>query len=210
MHKQMQIPCYHEGWDDIRLVQHVPWKRDDEESYNKFYYGAYIAGNEPASYDTLFKFGQYDGILLRIPDAHFMSIRELSHDNPHHVLSVSRHTYEVYKYLHASEYARNDKWLVWLWTALLHDLGKGATKEFDGKFAHFYGHENVSAQLTIQILHRLGYHDSIVLEVAQFVQMHMRMMQLDGTGTMDKFKQLVGHMWFERLLEFRKADEQAG
>lgn len=209
MHKQLQTPTYFEGWDEIRFVHHIPWREHNEELRNRYYYEAVIASNTPASYENLFLFSANDGELMRLPGADFMAIRELPQDNPHHTFSVSRHTYDVYRQVHASEQSRQDNWLLWLWTALFHDLGKGFTKEFGDRYAHFYGHENVSAQLAISTLHRLGYSDEFALEVATFVQWHMRLLQIREEAGIAKLQESVGPKWAERLRAFREFDEAA-
>ena len=50
----------------------------------------------------------------------------MPHDTPYHTLSISRHTYYVYRYL--ENYSK-----VLIWAGLFHDVGKKETKEVANK-----------------------------------------------------------------------------
>jgi poly(A) polymerase len=58
--------------------------------------------------------------------------------------------------------------------ALLHDIGKAATKSTaEGDEVHFYGHENVGEKIAIDILRRLKYPNELINAVALGVKTHM-------------------------------------
>lgn len=85
---------------------------------------------------------------------------------PHHSLDVFDHTMTVVGLVPARISVRL--------AALLHDIGKPATKTMDGEVAHFYGHEDVGAEMARAILRRLRFSNGIVEHVANVVKLHMR------------------------------------
>jgi poly(A) polymerase len=88
---------------------------------------------------------------------------------PHHHLDVFNHTMIVFNHVPHRLTVRL--------AALLHDIGKPATKTMDGAVAHFYGHEDVGADMARQILRRLKFDNGIVEHVAEVVKLHMRVNQ---------------------------------
>jgi poly(A) polymerase len=65
--------------------------------------------------------------------------------------------------------------LVLRWAAVLHDVGKPATREFvDGGRVTFHHHEVVGARLARKRLKALRYATALVDEVAQLVFLHLR------------------------------------
>lgn len=59
--------------------------------------------------------------------------------------------------------------------ALLHDIGKPRTRSVDEKGrAHFYGHEEIGALMTREILTRLAFSQDMTDYVTRLVRMHMR------------------------------------
>jgi predicted kinase len=80
----------------------------------------------------------------------------ISHDNPHHTMTVGDHCYATMNYIieHADEIRQSlsDRWFIILErAAVFHDIGKPFCKVFknakgeDSEVAHFYNHENVGA-----------------------------------------------------------------
>ena len=57
-------------------------------------------------------------------------------------------------------------------TMLLHDIGKPATKTFDGVQAHFYGHEQKSAETAVNILKRLKCDNETIDDIKTLVLHH--------------------------------------
>ena len=58
--------------------------------------------------------------------------------------------------------------------ALLHDIGKPATKGVDNGKVHFRHHEVVGARMTIDILQKLRYPKKLISSVALLVENHLR------------------------------------
>jgi HD superfamily phosphodiesterase len=143
----------------------------------------------------------------------FDAIYDLPQDSKWHNLSVSRHTYEVWKYV-MENYKGDDKFLM-LCVAVLHDTGKAYCKNFKegSRHANFISHENVSSQIACSFLSWLGYDKRFVLEVCELVQLHMRLLGIsmgdDGEKAREKLIDFIGEDKFEKLKFFREADEQA-
>ncbi|HZC73295.1 MAG TPA: CCA tRNA nucleotidyltransferase, partial [Jatrophihabitans sp.] len=65
--------------------------------------------------------------------------------------------------------------LVLRWAALLHDVGKPATREFvDGGRVTFHHHEVVGARMVRQRLKELRYPSALIEDVAKLVFLHLR------------------------------------
>ena len=60
------------------------------------------------------------------------------------------------------------------WGALLHDVGKPATKSVRRGRVHFYGHAEVGARMTRAILERLRADNRLTDRVSHIVALHMR------------------------------------
>ena len=70
--------------------------------------------------------------------------------------------------------------------ALLHDVGKPATREVrDGKIS-FIGHQEVGASMAAEALRRLRFSGDVVGAVASMIRLHMRPIQYDPDGWEDK------------------------
>jgi putative nucleotidyltransferase with HDIG domain len=69
----------------------------------------------------------------------------------------------------------DDRWLLLKWTALLHDIGKAATKtvDDDGR-TRFFGHEDLGAQLAAERLRALRFSNDEIKRVTGIIGGHMR------------------------------------
>lgn len=114
-------------------------------------------------------------------------LRSISHDNPHHSLTIGEHM------LLAEKLAKEDGMPKWIVDACrYHDIGKGFCKEFKNfkgepsKTAHYYSHHNVSAYM---VLSSKEYsNDRYMAElVATFVQYHMDPFLLSEEEYSDKY-----------------------
>jgi poly(A) polymerase len=60
------------------------------------------------------------------------------------------------------------------WAALLHDIGKPRTRSVEDGKVHFFGHEEVGAGMTREILRRLKFDRPFIEHVTRLVRLHMR------------------------------------
>ncbi len=60
------------------------------------------------------------------------------------------------------------------WSALLHDIAKPRTRTIKDNEVHFFGHEDLGAQMTREILKQLHFDRDFIQSVSQIVRLHMR------------------------------------
>lgn len=60
------------------------------------------------------------------------------------------------------------------WAGLLHDIAKPRTRSVEDGKVHFFGHEDVGAVMTREILHRLKFDRPFIEYVSRLVKLHMR------------------------------------
>jgi predicted kinase len=213
MYMNLQIPTFEEGWSDIKFIMCRSTK--DVE-----YFSTFRANLEKLITDPNQSHKKLIGALADVIYP-FSNIYDLPQDSKYHAFSVSRHTYYVWHYLinHADVQAMGeDDRLAVLWTALFHDTGKFETKTFEGRnretsrYAHFYGHENVSSQHALHYLHLMGYSKEFTLKVAKYCLWHMKLLNMDadwGSKSAKKFMNFVGEDTYNFLTLFREADTNA-
>lgn len=92
------------------------------------------------------------------------------------VTQTGGHIYDVWEHtLHALESLPAQADLALRLAVLLHDTGKPKTKTIDSEgYTHFYGHEDLGAEIVRKILNRLRFPKSEISRVARIVSMHMR------------------------------------
>lgn len=91
--------------------------------------------------------------------------------------------------------------------ALLHDVGKPQTMSEDAKGIHFYGHDQIGAELAEAILQRLTYSKRIQNKVALLIRHHM--FQIHPHSSDKAIRRLIHRVGKENihdLIELRKAD----
>lgn len=86
--------------------------------------------------------------------------------NLHHIYTVFFHN------VIAMQFCPSDDWRVRL-AALLHDVGKPAVKQGEGRLSTFYQHEHVGAKMTRQIMRRLAFPKKDIDTVSHLVRHHM-------------------------------------
>jgi poly(A) polymerase len=91
---------------------------------------------------------------------------ELEQDPVHQHKDVLRHTYAVVENTEPDEVLRL--------AALLHDIGKPATRQITSEGVQFHHHEVVGARMAERRLRELRYPNSVVDDVRKLVEMHLR------------------------------------
>lgn len=128
----------------------------------------------------------------------FDRIMETEQNNPHHCYTVGEHT------LHALEAIAPDKNL--RLTMLFHDMGKPDCYSVgeDGR-GHFYGHEELSAEIAKTIMNRLRFDRDTIVKVSHMVRYHdLRI--LSGETYMRRAVAKVGEGYFPMLFDVWEAD----
>ncbi|MEK7114585.1 MAG: HD domain-containing protein, partial [Patescibacteria group bacterium] len=88
--------------------------------------------------------------------------------NKHHIYTVWEHN------LRALDYAAKKKYSLGIrLAALLHDIGKPATKAGEGSDCTFYNHEIVSAKIAVRILNRLHFPKDLAEKIIHLVRYHL-------------------------------------
>lgn len=188
MYRNLQIPMYHEGWDDIRIIGN----KKTNSSFN-------LNLNEINNYDDYIKV--LDNVITK-------QCINYPQDSQWHTLSVSRHMYYVYKYIKEIN-GSNDNLII---ASMLHDIGKPYCKQFKegSKYANFYNHENVSSQLAVRYLLKAGFNDSDIMNIATYIQLHMKILNIgDNIKTKEKLIKNIGLKLYKDLELLRNADISA-
>lgn len=123
---------------------------------------------------------------------------ETPQENPHHCYTVGEHI------LKGLSLIRRDKIL--RLTMLLHDIGKPACKTTDDKgIDHFYGHQEKSTEMALDILKRLKYDNNTIRQVTALVRYHDLAVRLTAPKVR-KAVVKVGEDLFPLFLEVKQAD----
>ena len=131
----------------------------------------------------------------------FNRCMETAQNNPHHKYSVGEHT------IVSIGNARPDRIL--RYTMLMHDMGKPSCKTTDEQgIDHFYGHQEVSAQMANDILRRLKSDNETRRSVSKLVRYHDLTCGLTGKSVR-KAISLIGEDLFPLYLEVKDADTRA-
>ncbi len=152
-----------------------------------------LVSPNPMHFDFLYKTGLLEHI---IPE--FVSCYSTEQNNPYHIYNVSEHI------LHSIDYVKNTNIL--RWTMLLHDIGKPVQKTTDEKgIDHFYGHQQVGADLARNILNRLRFDKDTVKKITNLIVHHDSDL-FDNEKSIKKVINKVGDDSFLELIEVQKAD----
>ena len=126
--------------------------------------------------------------------------------NVHHKRDVFGHTLDVLK--------GTNPVLIQRLMALFHDIGKTATRSVTPTGVHFYGHEDVGADMTRNIMRRLKYPTELIDAVVAGVSNHMKLKHGGDDAvklsdkTLRKFKIALGDK-LEDVLNVIHADNTA-
>ena len=131
----------------------------------------------------------------------FDRMLQMPQNNSYHCYDVGTHTIEVVKAVPADRVLR--------WTALLHDVGKLATRTTDEKgIDHFYGHAKESAAFAERFLRDLRFDNHTISEVTLLVRHHDAW--FDGSAKVTRrVMARVGADHFPALLTIARADAHA-
>ena len=103
----------------------------------------------------------YEYLLQKIPE--IKNMIGFEHKHPHHHLDVWNHT------LLALSLSENDYDI--RLCLLLHDIGKPFSYQ-DEEVRHFRNHAKVSANISKEILHRLGFDDDYIKYICYLIENH--------------------------------------
>lgn len=92
-----------------------------------------------------------------------------------------------------------------LWSVLLHDAAKPLTRTVKDGIPHFYGHENIGADLAGKILKRLRLPNAVIDSVVPAVRNHMRFAAIDKMRE-SKWKRIAADPNFPLELELHRID----
>lgn len=123
--------------------------------------------------------------------------------NKHHIYTVFEHNVRALEYAAKQNYS-----LIVRVAALLHDVGKPATKRGEGPDCTFYSHQVVGEKMVLKILDRLHSPKDLTEKVALLVREHMFIFDPE-TATDAGARRLVrrvGKENLEDLFQVREAD----
>lgn len=135
----------------------------------------------------------------------------ISHDNPHHTLSVRQHMVRAEEVVNANPLATYDD----EWVARIHDWGKPRVKSFTDRngnptnIAHYRNHQNVSAYYSL-IFEGANFDcpTAQALDEACIIQWHMEHYLRQGKA-LEKFYEMIGPELSRRLHILEEADKAA-
>lgn len=136
-------------------------------------------------------------------------LNKINQDNPHHTLTIGKHCLkcaEICEQL-LDDFELNQ-------AALYHDIGKKFTKTFKNSkgdttdTAHYYQHHLVSAYNSLFYLMDYLMEEEI-LNVANYIQWHMQPFFIETDKARNKFTNLVGQKFYDKLMILHKADIEA-
>lgn len=140
--------------------------------------------------------------------------KHISHDNPHHSLSIGNHMIAACDY--AKDKTDNIKVIT---AALLHDIGKPDTKAFvdshgkECETAHFYQHHCVGSYLALFYLIKMhpNWKDEDVLYVSLLINLHMRpfLAYKHSDKAEAKDRRLFGDKIIDEVLILHECDKAA-
>lgn len=120
--------------------------------------------------------------------------------NPHHIYNILEHTAVAVENAPAEPILRL--------AALLHDAGKPQTfSEKDG-IGHFYGHAQISAEITNSVLRRLKFDNNTRLTVTTLVRLHDGQIE-ESEKAVKRFMRKNTSEIFFLVLQLKRADNLA-
>jgi len=137
-------------------------------------------------------------------------LNKIDQDNPYHTLTIGKHCLKCFQICEGllDDFELN-------MAAMYHDIGKKFTKEFknskgeDTETAHYYQHHLVSAYDSLFIFNKQGFEQETILLIANYIQWHMQPFFIDTEKSKNKFINLVGQEFYDKLLILHEADKMA-
>ncbi len=131
--------------------------------------GLLLTDSPRAGLDLLVRTGIAEYVLPELPAL------QLELDEHHRHKDVYEHSLTVLEHSIGLEKTRgHEPDLVGRLAALLHDIGKPATRRFEGSKVTFHHHDVVGAKQVKRRLRALNYSNSVVKSVAKLVELHLR------------------------------------
>ncbi len=155
-----------------------------------------IVSPNPGHIRIMYETGICDIILPELSE-----VMNLEQNNPHHCYSVGEH---IIKSVEAIEPDRALRYAM-----LFHDLGKKDTRTTDEDgIDHFRGHVQLSAQMVVDIAHRLKFDNATISKVKKLVAYHDVKIELRPKYVRRMMNRL-GSDDFADLLKVKQADMEA-
>ena len=123
--------------------------------------------------------------------------------NKHHFFDCYYHNLEALRFATSKKYEFHIRM-----AALLHDIGKPATKSGKGESATFYNHEIIGAKMTKKILTRLHFPKKDIEKITNLVRYHLFYYNVDEVkeASIRRLIKNIGIENVEDLLKLRMAD----
>jgi hypothetical protein len=92
-------------------------------------------------------------------------------------------------------------------SAILHDIGKPKSKTGEGKYSHFYHHQDIGGELARKILTDLRYDNTTIDRVSKIVANHMRPhLSEPSSRTVNRMVRDLGDKDTKMVIDFSEAD----
>lgn len=137
-------------------------------------------------------------------------LNKIEQDNPHHTLTIGKHCLKCFQ---LCENELDDFELNM--ASLYHDIGKKFTKSFKNSkgeitdVAHYYQHHLISAYKSLFIFYQQGFDNKEILNIASYIQWHMQPFFIQSEKAKNKFINLVGQEFYDKLMILHEADKNA-
>lgn len=129
---------------------------------------------------------------------------EYEQNNPYHKYDLWHHTLNVIKACKDADYITK-------LAALFHDIGKPDTMTVDEitGFHHFYGHADVSEDITKKILNRLKFSNQEIYDILALVKNHITLLIDSSDKVIRTMVHKIGRENTIRLAKLTYADDEA-